>query len=148
MQLEFHHGLLGSSQRWHGLTEHKSATETPRHRNSLCLCVSVACSLSVLRLLCVDCSGRIIGRTPSWQPVVRLQLHSAGAASRLAGLLLVQILPVFSLVAPCHPGASPPSVRRWSFTTGCKRQNASMCVYLTMRPRPGLTSAFVSCCSL
>jgi hypothetical protein len=34
-------------------------------------------------------------------------------------LLLVQILPVFSLVAPCHPGASPPSVRRWTFTTGC-----------------------------
>src|SRR5207247_2190856 len=54
-----------------------------------------------------------------WQPVVKLQLHSAGAASRLAALLLVQILPVFSLVAPCHPGASPPSVRRWTFTTGC-----------------------------
>jgi hypothetical protein len=34
-------------------------------------------------------------------------------------LLLVQILPVFSLVAPCQPGASPPSVRRWTFTTGC-----------------------------
>jgi hypothetical protein len=30
-------------------------------------------------------------------------LHSVGAASRLAALLLVQILPVFSLVAPCHP---------------------------------------------
>src|SRR6266487_4754715 len=27
-------------------------------------------------------------------------------ASRLAALLLVQILPVFSLVAPCHPGAA------------------------------------------
>jgi hypothetical protein len=51
--------------------------------------------------------------------VVKLQLHSAGAASRLAALLLVQILPVFSLVAPCQPGASPPSVRRWTFTTGC-----------------------------
>src|SRR5206468_5604505 len=53
------------------------------------------------------------------QPAAKVQLHSAGAASRLAALLLVQILPVFSLVAPCHPGASPPSVRRWTFTTGC-----------------------------
>ncbi|PYR25685.1 MAG: hypothetical protein DMF98_11390, partial [Acidobacteria bacterium] len=52
--------------------------------------------------------------------MVKLQLHSAGAASRLAALLLVQILPVFSLVAPCQPGASPPSVRRWTFTTGCQ----------------------------
>ena len=53
------------------------------------------------------------------QPVVQVQLHSAGAASRLAALLLAQILPVFSLVAPCHPGASPASVRRRTFTTGC-----------------------------
>jgi len=25
-------------------------------------------------------------------------------------LIIVQILPVFSLFAPCHPGASPPSM--------------------------------------
>ena len=29
-----------------------------------------------------------------------------GGASRLAALLLVQIFPIFSLVAPCHPGAA------------------------------------------
>jgi len=32
--------------------------------------------------------------------------HLAGGASRLAALLLLQILPVFSVVAPCHPGAA------------------------------------------
>src|SRR5436190_9192008 len=103
------------------------------------------------------------GRVPfrlSQQPVVKLQLHSAGAASLLhpnaaaalgapglAALLLVQILPV--LHPPCTtrtvgtplcarraapPGSPrrglcavgwiirahpPPSVRRWTFTTGC-----------------------------
>src|SRR5206468_6853229 len=95
------------------------------------------------------------------QPVVKLQLHSAGAASLLhpnaaaalgapglAALLLVQILPVLHpTVHKTHggdpaqrssrrfagaptartvrrgveEGASPPSVRRWTFTTGCYR---------------------------
>src|SRR5436305_2540389 len=32
--------------------------------------------------------------------------HLAGGASRLAALLLPQILPVFSVVAPCQPGAA------------------------------------------
>ena len=54
-----------------------------------------------------------------WQPVVKVPLHSTGAASRLTALLLGHILPVFSLVAPCQPGASPVSVRRWTFTTDC-----------------------------
>jgi len=36
------------------LTEDKSATETRRHRDSLCLCVSVAHSLCALPFLCVD----------------------------------------------------------------------------------------------
>src|ERR1700688_46771 len=62
------------------------------------------------------------------QPVVKVRLHSAGAASRLAALLLAHILPVFSLVAPCHPGASPPSVPRRTFTTDCwpRRRRASL----------------------
>ena len=30
-----------------------------------------------------------------------------------------QILPVFSVVTPCQPGASPLSVQRWTCTTGC-----------------------------
>src|SRR5438552_8538943 len=88
-----------------------------------------------------------ITRTHSWQPVVKVQLHSAGAASRLAALLLVQILPVLHpTVHKTHGGdpalrssrrsagvptartvrrgveraaASPPSVRRWTFTKGC-----------------------------
>jgi hypothetical protein len=34
-------------------------------------------------------------------------------------LLLSQILPVFSVVAPCWRGASPGSVRRQAFTAGC-----------------------------
>ena len=41
-----------------------------------------------------------------------MRRHSAGDASCLAALLLPQILPVFSVVAPCQPGASPPSVLR------------------------------------
>jgi hypothetical protein len=36
-----------------------------------------------------------------------------------AALLLAQILSVFSVVAPCRRGASPVSVRRQTFTTGC-----------------------------
>src|SRR5580704_3860097 len=71
----------------------------------------------------------------AWQPVVKVQLHSAGAASLLhpnaaaalgtrgrAALLLAQILPVFSLVAPC-PGrtrhlSAEPSVQRRTFING------------------------------
>ena len=53
------------------------------------------------------------------QPVVKVPLHSTGASSHLAALLLDHILPVFSLVAPCQTGASPVSVQRWTFTTGC-----------------------------
>jgi hypothetical protein len=41
-----------------------------------------------------------------------MRRHSAGDASRLAALLLPHILPIFSVVAPCQPGASPPSVLR------------------------------------
>jgi len=51
--------------------------------------------------------------------VVKAWLHSTGDASPLAALLLAQILPVFSVVAPCQRGASPVSVRRQTFTTGC-----------------------------
>ncbi len=39
--------------------------------------------------------------------------------SRGVGETLLEILPVFSVVAPCPRGASSPSVRRWRFTTGC-----------------------------
>ena len=54
-----------------------------------------------------------------WQPVAKVWLHSTGDASPPAALLLAQILPVFSVVAPCRRGASPVSVRRQTFTTGC-----------------------------
>ena len=53
------------------------------------------------------------------QPVVKAQLYSTGAVSRLASLLLGHILPVFSLVAPCQPGTPAVSVQRWTSTTGC-----------------------------
>src|SRR5439155_8725129 len=59
------------------------------------------------------------------QPVVKVRLHSAGDASPLTALLLAQIFPIFSVVAPCQRGASPPSVRRWTFTTGCYQPAAS-----------------------
>jgi hypothetical protein len=49
---------------------------------------------------------------------VRVPLHSTCDASRLAALLLPQILPVFSVVAPSQSGASPVSVRRGTLTTG------------------------------
>src|SRR5438128_7941502 len=39
-------------------------------------------------------------------PSTLIKDHLAGGASRLATLLLSQILPVFSVVAPCHPGAA------------------------------------------
>lgn len=53
------------------------------------------------------------------QPVVEVGLHSRGAASRLTALLLPQIHQVFSVVAPCQPGASPRSVQRPTSTTDC-----------------------------
>ena len=39
-------------------------------------------------------------------------LHSSGDPSRLTALLLGQICPIFSLVAPCQAGVSPLSVQR------------------------------------
>ena len=55
--------------------------------------------------------------------MVKVPLHSTGAASRLTALLLPQIHSVFSVVAPCHPGASPVSVLRGTFTTDCKAES-------------------------
>ena len=71
----------------------------------------------------------------AWQPVVKVRLHSAGDASPLTALLLPHIWTICSVVAPNAGvptarfvrrgvdlrGASPPSVRRWRFTTGCWR---------------------------
>src|SRR5467141_2304144 len=45
----------------------------------------------------------------------RLPGIAGGPPYGLAALLLAQILPVFSVVAPCHRGASPVSVRRQTF---------------------------------
>ena len=39
-------------------------------------------------------------------------------------MLLSHIRPVCSVVAPCPRGASPVSVRRQIFTTGCQRLNS------------------------
>jgi hypothetical protein len=50
--------------------------------------------------------------------VVEVLLHSTSDASRLAALLLPQILSVFSVVAPCQTGASLVSVPRSTSTTG------------------------------
>ncbi len=70
-----------------------------------------------------DCSrlGSALSACPlvPLQPVVNVWLHSTGDASSRAALLLPHILPVLSVVAPCPRGASPVSVRRQTFTTGC-----------------------------
>ncbi len=62
--------------------------------------------------------------------MVKVPLHSTGAASRLTALLLGHILPVFSLVAPCQTGASPVSVRRGTFTTDCSLGAAAIVTML------------------
>ena len=49
---------------------------------------------------------------------MKVTLHSTSDASRLTALLLRRIFPIFSIVAPCQPGASPVSMRRGTFTTG------------------------------
>src|SRR5207247_4790500 len=84
----------------------------------------------------------------SWEPVLQVRLHSAGDASPLTALLLPNIFPIRhptvhkthggdpaqrssrrSAGAPTartvrrgvdHRGASPPSVRRRTCTTGCQ----------------------------
>ena len=58
------------------------------------------------------------GRAAS-SPWQKAPLHSTGDASRLTALFLGRIWPICSLVTPCQPGASPVSVRRGGFTTGC-----------------------------
>src|SRR5204863_1487007 len=52
-------------------------------------------------------------------------------ASPLTALLLPHIFPICSVVAPCQRGASPASVRRWTFTTDCQEHPSG---YLTTRP--------------
>jgi hypothetical protein len=54
--------------------------------------------------------------------MVKVPRHSTSDASRLAALLLPQILPVFSVVAPCQSGASLVSVPRGTFTIGSKME--------------------------
>jgi hypothetical protein len=49
---------------------------------------------------------------------MKVSPHPTSDASRLAALLLPQIQPVFSVVAPCQTGASLVSVPRGTFTTG------------------------------
>ena len=53
--------------------------------------------------------GAPSSRNSPWR---KSPLHSSGDAPRLTALLLGQICPIFSLVAPCQAGASPLSVRR------------------------------------
>src|SRR5439155_12897630 len=90
---------------------------------------------------------------PPLQPVVKLRLHSAGDASPLTALLLPHIFPIWHpTVHKTHGGdpalrssrrsagvptartvrrgvdqrgASPPSVRRRTFTTGCSARTAA-----------------------
>src|SRR5215470_12949107 len=52
-----------------------------------------------------EADARRFAHVPSG-PSTLIKGHLTGGASRLAALLLPQILPVFSVVAPCHPGAA------------------------------------------
>src|SRR5438093_7507116 len=60
----------------------------------------------VERMRCVDQRANLTGsfHISGLSTLIKDQL--AGGASRLAALLLPQILPVFTVVAPCHPGAA------------------------------------------
>ncbi len=49
---------------------------------------------------------------------MKVSLPSTVDASRLAALLLRQTFPMFSVVAPCQPGAPPGSVLHATFTAG------------------------------
>src|SRR4029453_14519821 len=70
--------------------------------------------------------------------MVKVWLHSTGDASPPAALLLAQILPVFSVVAPCRRGASPVSVRRQTFTTDCEPASIGSHHILAPFPPPRL----------
>ena len=54
----------------------------------------------------------------SFKPVARVPLQSTDDASWLTALLVRRIYPLFSLLAPCQPGAAPVSVRGGTLATG------------------------------
>lgn len=59
-----------------------------------------------LHILPVAVCARIT-RPGHWCPVSEVRHHISRRGIRLAALLLPQMFPVFSLVAPSHPGAAP-----------------------------------------
>ena len=61
-----------------------------------------------MRRLRFGAVGETVDILDSKGPPRNNQVILAGAASRLAALLLPQIRPVFSVVAPGDPGAAPP----------------------------------------
>src|SRR5687768_15144437 len=75
--------------------------------------------------------------------------HSAGAASRPAALLVIPIFPKCSILAPCRPGASSPSVhnellkRDTRFAIGSGRLDTCSCPIAEIL-EPG-TDVGVSC---
>src|SRR5437773_7974997 len=65
--------------------------------------------------------------------------QSAPWGPRLAALLLAQIFPISSLVAPCQPGASAPSVRRRIYETdhlGCRVRSKATSTLQRKRQAP------------
>src|SRR4029453_185403 len=78
---------------------------------------------------------------------VQVRLHSTGAASRRTALLLAQIWPIFSLVAPCPAGASPVSVPRRLAPRAARRYGTDLSIRLKRatgwasdRPRRGMSA--------
>ncbi|MBF8301400.1 MAG: hypothetical protein HW394_1770 [Acidobacteria bacterium] len=71
----------------------------------LCACVEHLEGVQLLTMLKLDPATRDI-------PILEIAGHSAAAASRPAALHLPHICPIFSVVAPCRPGASTPSVHQ------------------------------------
>src|SRR5437773_514467 len=117
LQPEFHHGLLVSCN---SDSSHNSRAGHPGWLRCSSLTYSRYARSSRLAIRAPrsgtyatnHCYRTLAAHDKVW-------LHSTADASSRAELLLVQIFPIFSVVAPCPRGASAVSVRRQTFTTGC-----------------------------
>jgi predicted lysophospholipase L1 biosynthesis ABC-type transport system permease subunit len=76
---------------------------------------------AILTVAGVACGLGLAALTTRFSPLHPTALENARRGPRrLAALLVAHLCPVNSLLAPCHPGASPGSVRRGRCTTGCQ----------------------------
>ena len=101
-----------------------SRPKSTRRRPSPSRCRSVARRwkglVSGFRLRSTTASTRFIARVRLGNPWQKSRRHSAGDACRGLRCSSFKYGPIFSVVAPCPRGASPPSVLAVTFTTGCR----------------------------